>query len=278
MGYVPNVFTIRLREATVQVCRGSLLQAEYPKGSDYEFLATKLKERIQTVGLLTLNIGEALVLHEVVEDAAHNLLREGSELHNEALMFAGALDDHCRTAYHDDVRLSAWAKQRRQDFEAQEEMTKAVKAANRAEAQEKALRDAMLGEVFLGGPRKSINIWGQVIGEPAPMSKEEFRAKAKTTTPEMWRDAMEKDRADIERERKLITNKMGAAMQYKASVRIRLHGTKPIADGEADDLLTGNKPMNDYTKDMQVEGAKTLLEENTKIMRDVQYLTGIAVR
>ena len=139
-------FTIRLRDATVQVCRAALAQVDYPEDSDKGILAKYLKGRILTTGELKLCMGEALVLQEVVEDCARHNFRDGSELHNEALMFAGALDDRCRTEFHDERRLAEWAKQRVKDFEAQEEANRAIATANKAEAQEKALRDAMLSE------------------------------------------------------------------------------------------------------------------------------------
>jgi hypothetical protein len=260
-------FTIRIREATVQVCRAALAQAAYPEDSDKGIVTKDLKGRVLTTGVLKLNVGEALVLQEIVADCAHHNFREGSELHNEALMFAGALDDRCRTQYHDDIRLAEWAKQRVKDFEAQEKLNEAVAAANKAEAQEKALRDAMLGEAFLGGPRKRLNIWGQIVEEP-PLSKEELRARAKSTTPEDWRKAAELDRIDRERERERITKKMGAAMQYKSSTRIKLNAnppaleprTKPIADVAADQILTKGSDM-DYNEDMKRVGTQELINE-----------------
>lgn len=259
-------FTIKIREATVQVCRAALAQAEYPTGSCEGILVNHLKRRILTTGNLRLCIGEALVLQEVVEDCARIDLREGSVLHNEALMFAGALHDRCCTEFHDETRLAEWAKQRVKDFEAQEEANEAVATANKAEAQENALRDAMLSEAFMGGPRKRLNIWGQIVEEP-PLSKEELRARAKNVTPEHWRLAAELDRIDRERERERVTKKMDAAMQYKSSVRIPLNGnppvleprTKPIVDVAADQILTKGSNM-DYNEDMKRVGTQELIK------------------
>ena len=253
-------FTIKIREATVQVCRAALAQTEFPEGSVKGILTKSLKGRILTTGNLRLCIGEALVLQEVVEDCARTDLREGSALHNEALMFAGALDDRCRTEYHDEARLAEWAKQRVNDFEAQEKANEAIATANKADAQEKALRDAMLGEVFLGGPHKRLNIWGDIVEEPG-LSREELRARAKSVTPKQWRKAAEQDRQDLIR-------RSGKALKYESSVRIPLNGnppvleprTKPIADVAADAILTKGSDM-DYNEDMKRVGTQELLNQ-----------------
>jgi len=261
MSEINRNFTIRMREATVQVCRAALAQAEFPKDSDKGILTKHLRGRILTTGVLKLCMGEALVLQEIVEDCAHHNFREGSELHNEALMFAGALDDRCRTEFHDQKRLAVWAKQRVAEFEAQEKIAEAIAATNKAEQQTQALRDAMLSDVFLGGPRKRLNIWGQLVDEP-PLSKEELRARAKSTTPEDWRTAAELDRLDQERqaEQHRIMNKMGAAMQYESSTRIKLQARKPVADEAADQLLTKGSAM-DFNEDMKRVGTKELIEQ-----------------
>jgi len=203
-----RMFTIKLREATVQVCRAALAQINYPESSDEGILAKHLKGRILTTGNLQLNMGEAIVLQEVVEDCARDHLREGSDLHNEALMFAGALSDRCRTEFHDEKRIAQWAKGRLDDFLAKEDLNKAIATANAAEASASALSDAMLREIFMGAPRKKLNIWGQTVEEPG-LSRDELRAKV---------DAA----AELKHQENI--RKAGACLQYSSSIRIKLTG------------------------------------------------------
>jgi len=265
-------FTIKIRETTVQVCRAALAQAEHPVSSDKGILAKHLRERILTTGNLRLYMGEAIVLREVVEDCARESFREGSDLHSEAVMFAAALNDRVITGHNNAVCIAAVKAQAEEDEEATKLSQSAVDEINFGARADKR-RDDIFRDMLMGGPRKQLNIWGQIVEEPG-LSRDELRAKAKGVTPEQWRKAVEQDRIGRERARERITNKMGAAMQYKSSRRIRLNDGKPMADTEADEILTKGSEM-DYNEDMKRVGATELISQGYVNQPKVRVADGI---
>jgi len=265
-------FTIKVREATVQVCRAALAQTDFPENPDKVILTRSLKGRIRTPGNLRLCMGEAIVLREIVEDCARESFREGSDLHNEAVMFAAALDDRVITGYNNSVSVAAAKAQAEKDEEANELSQSAVDEINFGARADKR-RDNIFRDMVSGGSHKRLNIWGQVV-EDGVMDKTAGRRKAKTMSPEDWRKAAELDRLDRERERKLITNKMGAAMQYESSVRIPLNGGKPVADTEADRILTTGSTM-DYNDDMKRVGTLELISQGHMVRPKVRVADGV---
>lgn len=263
-------FTIKIRETTVQVCRAALAQAEHPVSSDKGILAKHLRERILTTGNLRLYMGEAIVLREVVEDCARESFREGSDLHSEAVMFAAALNDRVITGHNNAVCIAAVKAQAEEDEEATKLSQSAVDEINFGARADKR-RDDIFRDMLMGGPRKQLNIWGQIVEEPG-LSRDELRAKAKGVTPEQWRKAVEQDRIGRERARERITNKMGAAMQYESSTRIRLN-SKSVAP-DANEILTGDSAM-DFNEDMKRVGATELISQGYVNQPKVRVANGI---
>jgi hypothetical protein len=243
---------IRLRSSTVAVVKGVMLcsfEEEEHEGSTIQRLQRFVNDRVLVKGWLTLPYDEGVLLQRLVLEGAPKVFAEGSNLHREALHFAAALGDLIVS------RPPAPVEEKSEPTE--EEIARAahIAAAQQAERQQAQLRDEMLRQVFTGGPRKSINIWGQVVEEPAPLTKEEMWAKSKTTSPADWHKVAEWDRQDAVR-------RMGAAMKYESSTRVRLHA-KPTADVEADQILTDGKPMT-FNEDMKREGAQELLAQQQK--------------
>ena len=196
-----------------------------------------------------MGVNDAQYLHGALVAYANNEVREGSTTHKKVLHFAAALEDGYIVA---EARANAPKKEAPKSI-----VTPDAERARLEKERTDRLRDKMLRQVFLGGPRKKIDIWGNVVEEEAPVSKHEYRKMAKTISNDDFRDALRKDLED--KRRGEMATAGGEAMNYETPQRIRFN-CKPVADVEADKVLTGGSAMN-YNKDMKVEGATTLLKQ-----------------
>lgn len=210
---------------------------------------------------LVLNLSDAAYLRDTLVSYANLKVREGTTNHAMAVRMAAALQDHIVTTEGRREDKSREALKKAADAEARAK----VEAAQREEDSTNHLRDEMLRQVFLGGPRKRLNIWGNVVEEETPLSRDELRKQAKTTSSQNWRDALHEDyKENARREEQCQTfcRTMGKALKFDAPLRVKLAATPRIepVDAEADLVLTGGDPMR-FNEDMKAEGAKALLEE-----------------
>ena len=237
-----SVFPIRIDDATVPLVKLVLCD-------DESHQAKRLRDALAGWGTTTLRIGDAQYMQDALVAYANNEVREGSATHKKALHFAAALEDCVIVA---EARANASKEEEPKSI-----VTPEAEVARLEKERTDRLRDEMLRQVFLGGPRKKIDIWGNVVEDEAPVSKHEFRKMAKTISNEDFRDALRKDLED--KRRREMATAGGSAMNYETLQRIRFN-RKPVADVEADKVLTGGSSMN-YNEDMKVEGATTLLKQ-----------------
>lgn len=262
-----SVFQIRIDDATVLLVKAVLCD-------DTSSVADRLRDELSSWGSVFLRVGDAKHLHDALIAYANDEAREGSSTQKKALHFAAALEDHFFAAQ---AKEEADVAKMLEATDEEPALNKDAHAALLEKEKVDRLRDEMLRQVFLGGPRKKIDIWGNVVDDDEPLTRADLRKMAKTTSSEDWKDALYKDyrdkaaaqeKARREEAYQAFSKAMGKNVQYKASKRIKLNGgdvpvvprTKPIADVEADKVLTGDAPMN-YNEDMKIEGATTLLKE-----------------
>ena len=250
-----NFFTIRLDDATVPVCQAAL--AGPRDGGTVHYL----REFLTSWGKFQLTLEQGVALRAALISYSENEVREGADNHRRALHLAGALEDHI-------VMLQRPVVDETPE-ETGEDYSEAARMADLERERQNKLRDEMLREVFLGGPRKKLNIWGDVVDDDAPLSKEELRRMAKTTSAEDWRKAIEADFRD-KREREAARDSLhvagGKALKFDHSIRMPLKNQ--TLDAEADAILTGGSRMA-YNEDMKVEGAATLLKEQKEAQQEL---------
>lgn len=232
MGTESVLFPIRIDDTTVPLVKSALCD-------DESRTASRLRKKLAHWGMLTLSVHDARYLHEALVTYANNEVREGSTTHKKALHFAAALEDGYIGA---EIRAFSSKK------ESEPIVIPEAKVAQLEKEHTDQLRDEMLRQVFLGGPRKKIDVWGNVVEDESPVSKHELRKRAKTLSNEDFRDTLRKDFEDKQRS------------SVNLSALLRSVSNLPLTDVEADKVLTGGSALN-YNEDMKIEGATLLLEQ-----------------
>ena len=95
-------------------------------------------------------------------------VREGTEKYESAVHFARVLGD-C-------ILSHVAPPQTEEEKELPPETVAAIDLDKRIGQR----RDEILREIFLGSPHKHLDVWGQLVEEPDPLTKNEFRRMAKT--------------------------------------------------------------------------------------------------
>jgi len=181
-----RAFTIRIDFLTLQICRDALAFAP-PSCHRSWLLCAALFDGCSQ---LSLTMDQALCLQQALELYREMEVREGSKKWEVAGHFAATLDDHL-------AMLQRSVENTEEEESPTADYGEAARLANAEKVRADKLRDSMLRDVFLGGARKKIDIWGNVVDDDGPMDSEDLRRMAKTISAQDWKDAIAADLRDL---------------------------------------------------------------------------------